>query len=466
MAIISLRNVKGSPLTNAEVDANFINLNVELSTKQGILVSGSNIKTINGATVLGAGDLIITSLPTQTGNSGKFLTTNGLLASWTQLIPHIQIGSSNTAYWDFSRDNVTTGDFILTNKNGEVSSERLRIDSNGKVGIGTNSIGSPLTVQGNMELRGTENGTATAVVGYMKGADGVQAGYWGFGSTTTPFEFVNSRSSGFTFTDGVTERCRITTNGSFILGDTTTDYSELIKVKSAALGGVTGDSVTTVQLVTPDSSTNRVLFKTVRISTGTTDVTNRHLIQRRVGSTDQGYIGLDNSGVSFGTGITEQLRIGTSGAVGFGGANYGTVGQMLVSNGVGAAPSWQTAGVTSVNGNVGVITGIATTTTTENISNKTFSSCNYIENVLVISGNTTAISGRYYAITASLILTLPIAPIAGDTVKGINLSGTRTVVIARNGKNIMGLAEDMTIDNENTSFTLVYVDTTRGWVFI
>ena len=33
MADITLRNVKGSPLTNAEVDANFNNINTELQTK-------------------------------------------------------------------------------------------------------------------------------------------------------------------------------------------------------------------------------------------------------------------------------------------------------------------------------------------------------------------------------------------------------------------------------------------------
>jgi len=37
---------------------------------------------------------------------------------------------------------------------------------------------------------------------------------------------------------------------------------------------------------------------------------------------------------------TERFRIGTSGQLGIGGANYGTSGQVLVSGGSGAAPSW------------------------------------------------------------------------------------------------------------------------------
>ena len=46
------------------------------------LISGTNIKTINGSSVLGSGDLTISGLPTQTGNAGKFLQTDGTDASW------------------------------------------------------------------------------------------------------------------------------------------------------------------------------------------------------------------------------------------------------------------------------------------------------------------------------------------------------------------------------------------------
>jgi len=40
---------------------------------------------------------------------------------------------------------------------------------------------------------------------------------------------------------------------------------------------------------------------------------------------------------------TERLRIGTAGQIGIGGANYGTSGQVLTSNGSGSAPSWQSS---------------------------------------------------------------------------------------------------------------------------
>lgn len=56
-----------------------------LQGKQATLVSGTNIKTINTNSILGSGDITIDGLPTQTGNSGKLLTTNGTTPSWTAI---------------------------------------------------------------------------------------------------------------------------------------------------------------------------------------------------------------------------------------------------------------------------------------------------------------------------------------------------------------------------------------------
>jgi len=86
------------------------------------------------------------------------------------------------------------------------------------------------------------------------------------------------------------------------------------------------------------------------------------------------------------------------------------------------------------------------------------------QNVQVIGTNTTAVASRVYVLTASLTLTLPVSPSAGDWVAIQNSSGTATAVIGRNSSNIMSLAEDMTIDNTTASLTLVYADATRGWV--
>lgn len=83
-----------------------------------------------------------------------------------------------------------------------------------------------------------------------------------------------------------------------------------------------------------------------------------------------------------------------------------------------------------------------------------------------ISVNTTSQVDNTYVMTASLILTLPPTPTAGDEVGAINRSGTTTCVIARNGSNIMGLAENMIVDKLNAPLTLRYIDATQGWILV
>lgn len=84
--------------------------------------------------------------------------------------------------------------------------------------------------------------------------------------------------------------------------------------------------------------------------------------------------------------------------------------------------------------------------------------------VEVINVNTTAVSNTTYIMTASLILTLPLDPVVSDAVHFSNRSNTNTIVIARNGQNIMGLAEDMSIDISSGIGSLVFIDATRGWI--
>ena len=47
--------------------------------------------------------------------------------------------------------------------------------------------------------------------------------------------------------------------------------------------------------------------------------------------------------VAWATNGSERLRVASAGQIGIGGANYGTSGQVLTSNGAAAAPSWQAA---------------------------------------------------------------------------------------------------------------------------
>lgn len=75
---------KGSNVVYGATDSG-ITLEEKVDSKQDALVSGTNIKTINNTSLLGSGNIAISggdSLPDQTGNAGKFLTTDGTDASW------------------------------------------------------------------------------------------------------------------------------------------------------------------------------------------------------------------------------------------------------------------------------------------------------------------------------------------------------------------------------------------------
>ena len=82
----------------------------------------------------------------------------------------------------------------------------------------------------------------------------------------------------------------------------------------------------------------------------------------------------------------------------------------------------------------------------------------------VTAGGSTTIGNRtiYYVTANSQTITLPASPAAGNEVEIIvgNYTG---VVIGRNSRNVMGLAENMTLDKAYAAVTLIYTDSTRGW---
>ncbi len=77
----------------------------------------------------------------------------------------------------------------------------------------------------------------------------------------------------------------------------------------------------------------------------------------------------------------------------------------------------------------------------------------------------TATAGQHIVCTnaAAVTVTLPASPSAGATVWVTPGNGRTDNVIARNGQNIMSLAEDMTLDNANVTVQLRFINSTLGW---
>ena len=88
----------------------------------------------------------------------------------------------------------------------------------------------------------------------------------------------------------------------------------------------------------------------------------------------------------------------------------------------------------------------------------------------VKTGNFNAVASEGYFInttSAAITATLPASPSLGDFITFIDYAGTfdtNNLTIARNGKNIQGAAEDLTVSIERSGFTLVFVDDTQGWL--
>ena len=83
-----------------------------------------------------------------------------------------------------------------------------------------------------------------------------------------------------------------------------------------------------------------------QLGVGESSVTpaNRSPLYHFTHDTDTGMDWVAANTLTFRTGNTERLRIASAGQFGIGGANYGTDGQVLTSQGASAAPAWEDAG--------------------------------------------------------------------------------------------------------------------------
>jgi len=88
----------------------------------------------------------------------------------------------------------------------------------------------------------------------------------------------------------------------------------------------------------------------------------------------------------------------------------------------------------------------------------------------VKTSNFNATAGEGYFIDTSggaVTAILPASPTLGDEVSFIDYAATadtNNITIARNGSNILAAAEDLTVATERAGFTLVFTDSTQGWI--
>ena len=85
----------------------------------------------------------------------------------------------------------------------------------------------------------------------------------------------------------------------------------------------------------------------------------------------------------------------------------------------------------------------------------------------------TADSGSVYSCDTSSVgaftMLLPATPAIGDAIGLTDYAGTfktNNLTLGRNGRNIVGLAEDLIIDLNYASLRMLYIDATKGWIFL
>ena len=87
-----------------------------------------------------------------------------------------------------------------------------------------------------------------------------------------------------------------------------------------------------------------------------------------------------------------------------------------------------------------------------------------------VSANTSAVAGYRYIVdtaTANLTITLPASGTLGDEIMIIDGTGNASahaMTIDRNGGKIQGAASNMTVTTDRAAFTLVYYNSTQGWL--
>ena len=220
---------------------------------------------------------------------------------------------------DFTVGKIVSGSATGQGTSGNVratKSELFRITSAGLVGVGTANPTGMLEVQ--------KNGVPAIIANYnnqkhlQMGAGGSGAG---FHLTTGNFFTINHQPYADRGTDNnLTERLRIDSTGRISSGKhgvgTHNDANEWFKVQS-------NDSAANISIVASNDTHSS-------LNLGDEDDFNIQKIR-----SDH-----TNNSLQFFTADAERLRIGSSGQIGLGGANYGTSGQVLTSQGSGSAVQW------------------------------------------------------------------------------------------------------------------------------
>jgi len=281
------------------------------------------------------------------GSENKLIIENASTSQSSTLSLITQAATPGGCYIYMGKSGATTNGQILYDPNNDAmelftgSTERLRIDSSGNVGIGTSSPGSKLDVTNggiqittagyNLSILGGPSGTLGGVLMRSVPRITVDNGtfentYIGCGATVGSIIFQQGSS---TTTSSNTERMRIDSSGNVGIG--TSSPSGKLHVTAAAgsqtvayFGNQTSGARTDIQIYSASNSDGFIWFA-------------------RSGGSENGAIRYNHSSdyMSFQTNSAERMRIDSSGNLGIGTSspnyklNVGSTSSVTTLNGVG-----------------------------------------------------------------------------------------------------------------------------------
>ena len=195
-----------------------------------------------------------------------------------------------------------------------------------------------------------------------------------------------------------TERFRITSAGKIGINETSPD--QLLHIKNNAAAGLS--AAIKLESSGTSNSANDTMGRIEFAHSDSNDAgVSASIVCRAEDTVGNTYVQFNNGNPSA---STERLRIASAGQIGLGGANYGTAGQAIVSNGSGSAPTWQD-----------VASGVTTTASSPSANSVvTLNLSTAVHHELTLSAGITTItvSGGVYGESHSVVINQPSSGIA------------------------------------------------------